>query len=462
MSRIEEYRKFIDEYVEKAYEISNKARAQGFDPKDKVEMPIAKEISQRVEGLISIEVPSILNSGVAKRILELEKKYGKLDWRVSLEIALETAQNKFIKFENEKLSIETGIRVGFAYATLGVISAPLEGFIGIDIKKTFDDEDYICMNFAGPIRAAGGTAGAVCILIGDYVRKKLNYVNYDPNKIEIKRTYIELMDYNDRAVRLQYLPSEEEVEFLVKNLGVEISGDPTELIEVSNYKDLPRIKTNRIRGGMCLVLGECLIQKAPKLYKKISIWGSKFELESWLFLKDFLNLQKKIKSHTKEKIDNVGKEKKVLPNYKFIEDMVAGRPVLTFPMRKGGLRLRYGRCRTSGFASTSISRETLQILDNFIAVGTQLKTERPGKATVISAVDNLETPIVRLKNGDVVNLKNDDLINEYRNEIEEILHLGDILISFGEFSENNQNLVPNGYCEEEWALELIEKINNEK
>ena len=41
--------------------------------------------------------------------------------------------------------------------------------------------------------------------------------------------------------------------------------------------------------------------------------------------------------------------------------------------------------------------------------------------------------------------------------------MGDILISFGEFSENNHKLVPNGYCEEEWTLELKEKIKqNEK
>ena len=48
---------------------------------------------------------------------------------------------------------------------------------------------------------------------------------------------------------------------------------------------------------------------------------------------------------------------------------------------------------------------------------------------------------------------------KYKNEIKEIIHLGDILISFGEFSENNHKLIPNGYCEEEWCLELIEKLN---
>ena len=94
-----------------------------------------------------------------------------------------------------------------------------------------------------------------------------------------------------------------------------------------------------------------------------------------------------------------------------MEDTVAGRPIFTFPMHKGGFRLRYGRSRTSGFASTSISSQTLEILNDFIAVGTQLKIERPGKATVITACDSIEPPIVKLKDGSIVKLKLVDKLN---------------------------------------------------
>ena len=131
-------------------------------------------------------------------------------------------------------------------------------------------------------------------------------------------------------------------------------------------------------------------------------------------------------------------------------------------MEKGGFRLRYGRNRTSGFASNSVSAQTLQILDDFLAVGTQLRIERPGKSTVITACDDLEAPIVKLKDGSVRKLRSIDEAREYKHEIVEILHLGDLLIGYGEFSENNHVLVPNGYCEEEWALELLEKINEKK
>jgi len=296
----------------------------------------------------------------------------------------------------------------------------------------------------------------------------MGFAPYDPNEIELNRFHTELMDYNDRCVRLQYTPKEEETKFLVSRIPVEITGDPSEKIEVSNYKDLPRVKTNRIRGGMCLVIGECLIQKAPKLNKRIEDWGIEFEMEQWTFLKDFLELQKKIKAKAGEdtnknnnKNDNKEKQKpKVLPNYKFIQDLVGGRPVFTFPMKKGGFRLRYGRNRTSGFASCSISAQTMFLLNDFIGVGTQLKLERPGKATVITPCDTIEPPIVKLKDGSVKKLKTIEEAKKYNDEVEEILHLGDLLIGYGEFSENNHTLIPNGYCEEEWTLELIEKLNN--
>jgi len=71
-------------------------------------------------------------------INELEKKYEPLDWRVALEIAKDVALEKFCKFETREEAIEAGIRVGFAYHTLGIVAAPLEGFVGIEIKKRKD------------------------------------------------------------------------------------------------------------------------------------------------------------------------------------------------------------------------------------------------------------------------------------------------------------------------------------
>jgi len=473
-SRIENYFNYLDKNLEIIYEIANKARSKGYDPKLEVEMPLARTISERVEGLISVVAPQIKGSGMVARIQELEKEFGKLDWRVGMQIAYEVAREDFCKFKDKTQAMTVGVQAGMTYLTLGIVSAPLEGFIGFEIKKRRDGKEYLAMGFAGPIRAAGGTAGAVFVILGDYVRKKMGFAEYDPDKEEIARFHTELMDYNDRCVHLQYCPKEVETEFLIKKIPVEITGNASEKFEVSAHKDLKRIPTNVIRGGMCLVIGECLIQKAPKLNKRIEDWGTDFGMEQWTFLSDFLELQKKVKAgeNTKnekekgeegeeeKKKEEVKKKPKILPNKKFISDLVAGRPVFTYPMAKGGFRLRYGRNRTSGFASNSISAQTMEIVNDFIGVGTQLKLERPGKATVITACDTIEPPIVKLKDDSVKTLRTIDEARKYKDEIKEILHLGDLLIGFGEFSENNHTLIPNGYCEEEWALEMIEKINN--
>jgi len=355
-NKFNNYFKEIDRKVISTYRIAEKARKKGFDAEDKVSIHLAKNMAERVEGIIGALLPEIINSGLAKRIQELENKYGKLDWRAALSISLEVANEKFCKFENKLKAMESGVRVGLAYLTLGVVSSPLEGFVELKLKKRKDGREYFCMMYSGPIRSAGGTAGAFSAVIADYIRKKMGYNVYDANEKEIRRMVTELYDYHERVTNLQYLPNEKEIRFLVKNLPMQIDGDPSEKIEVSNYKDLERIETNRIRSGACLVLGECIAQKASKLWNIMSVWAKDFDLEHWSFLEDFVVLQKKVKA--KDEISGSN----ILPVYTFIEDIVAGRPVLTYPLAPGGFRLRYGRGRTSGYSSTSIHPTTTAVI----------------------------------------------------------------------------------------------------
>ncbi len=444
----------IQKKIKHAYDIAGSARKKGFDPEDKVDIPVAHNMAERVIGLVSAVAPQIVNTNISKRISELEKKYGTLDWRVSLIIADEVAKEKFCKFKDAKEAFEVGVRVGFAYHTLGTVASPLEGFAEIKIKQRRDGKDYIALYFSGPIRSAGGTGASVCVIIADYVRKKLGYGIYDPTEDEVQRMVSEVYDYHERITNLQYLPSEKEIEFLVKHLPMQITGSPSEKIEVSRFKDLERIETNRIRNGPCLVIGECLAQKAPKLWKQLSKWGKEFDLENWNFLEEFLNIQRSAKA--KEKVEE--QKEKISPDYTYIKDLVAGRPVLTHPLRAGGFRLRFGRSRMSGFSSDAIHPATMRVLNDYIATGTQLKIERPGKATVLSACDSIEGPIVRLKNGNVLRIETEKQAKENFDDIEKILFLGDILINYGDFFNRAHILVPPGYCEEWWVQELEKSV----
>ncbi|MBW2974620.1 DNA polymerase II large subunit [Candidatus Woesearchaeota archaeon] len=439
----------IEQQVKAAYEAAKKARSLGYDPEDDAAVPLAKNMAERVEGLISTIVPEIENSGLSQRIKELEKKFGDLDWRVALTISLEVSQEKLCRFSTKLKAMETGIRVGIAYLTLGIVASPIEGFVELRLNKRKDGREYFCLMYSGPIRSAGGTAAAVSTIVSDYVRKQMGYLPYDPTEDEINRTVTELYDYHERVTNLQYLPSREEISFLAKNLPIQVSGDPSEEIEVSRYKDLERIETNRIRSGVCLVIGEGIAQKAPKLWKQVSKWGKDFGLDEWLFLGDFIKLQKKVKS--KSTTEDTGK---VAPIYTYISDLVAGRPVLTHPLREGGFRLRYGRARTSGYSSASIHPALTYALNGYIAIGTQLKVERPGKAAAMSCCDTIEGPVVKLTNGDVLRLETTKQAKKLAGQIKEILFMGDILFSYGDFFNRAHPLLPPGYCEEWWVQEL--------
>jgi len=448
--QIEKYFKELENQVKAIYNVASRARKRGLDPKPYVEIPLATSLAERAIGLISIKYPQLKDEKVIQRIKELEKKYGKLDPAVCLTVAEEVAKEKFCKFRDLLEAIDAGIRLAFAYYTLGVVVPPLEGFTHFELKKTRDGKDYFCVYYSGPIRAAGTTASAFSLVIIDYLRNKFGFSKYDPTEIEIKREITEIYDYHERITNLQYLASEEELSFLLKHLPIQIDGLPSEDKEVSNYKDLPRIETNQLRNGMCLVLSEGLAQKAEKLLrfiKKLKIQG--FELPDWDFLEEFIKLKKKVR--------DVHESAETAEAY-YIKDLVAGRPVFSHPSRSGGFRLRYGRARTSGFSAMAIHPATMAITDNFIAIGTQIKTERPTKGAALGICDSIDGPIVKLNDGSVVAISDFDESRELYREIREILYLGDLLVPYADFLNRNALLEPAGYVEEYWLAELKEKI----
>ena len=455
------YFKSINRGVKRNYDVATKARKLGLDPEEIVGIPVAKNMAERVVGLISVIAPQIAGTTIPERIIELEKKYGMLDWRVALTIAEEVAKETFCKFEDKKEAMEVGIRVGFSYLTLGVVSAPLEGFIGLEIKKRKDGKEYFAAQYAGPIRAAGGTGASVSVILTDYVRKQMGYEPYDPDETEVSRYMTEVHDYHDRITNLQYHPSDQELKFFISHLPVEVDGDPTEKFDVSNYKDLPRIETNRIRGGVALVLAEGLSQKAPKLWKQLSKWGKEFGMEHWNFLEEFIKIKEEVHSGGDKKGKEADDGKKTIkPNNTFIMDLVAGRPIITHPMATGGFRLRYGRGRTCGMYAVGIHPATMVVLNKFIAIGTQMKVERPRKGASATVCDTVEGPTVLLNDGTVMYLDNEEKAKEVNDEIKEVLFIGDIMFAYGDFCESGHDLCPAGYCPEWWVRELEQSINN--
>lgn len=471
------------------YKIANEARAKGFDPEIETEIPLAKNLAERVEGLVGPK-------GVAKRIkeLELEMSREELAFQIAAEIASEefkcetTLMDQSKKSsndeENEKKSkknqrdnsnprekyADQALRTALAILTEGVVAAPLEGIASVKIKKNPSGTDYLAVYFAGPIRSAGGTAAALAVLIGDKIRLAINIDKYAPNDSEIERYVEEVELYESEVTNLQYSPKPEEVRIAAKNIPVEVTGEPTDQIEVS-HRDLERIETNNIRGGALLAMVEGVIQKSPKVLKYSHI----LKLPEWDWLEEFSKNDIKSEdddngeSSKNEKIISCGASGKntgengannhnehdytFKADTKYIQDIIGGRPVLGYPSEKGGFRLRYGRSRNTGLAAMGVHPATMELLE-FLAVGTQLKIEKPGKGNCVVPVDSIEGPIIKLKNGDVVKVNSVKQARKLRNQVAEVLFLGDMLVAFGEFLRNNQTLLPSAWCEE-WWLETI-------
>lgn len=425
----------LEKEVKRTYAVAEEARRKGLDPEPRLEIPPAKDLAERVEGLVGPE-------GIAKRIRELTSKYSKEE--AAIQIAREIVEQET---SNVEAALEQALRTSLAILTEGIVAAPLEGIVKAKVKKNPDGSKYLAIYFAGPIRSAGGSAQALAVLTGDYIRRSVGLQRYKPTDEEIERFVEEVDLYNTEASRLQYLPNPREIREAIGNIPIEVTGESTDQVEVSGYRDLPRIETNQVRGGAILAVAEGVLQKAPKILKYVE----KFELEGWEWLSKLAT--SKVKSE-EEKVE-------IKPNFKYIKDLVAGRPVISHPSEKGGLRLRYGRARNSGLASASLHPATMVLLDDFIAVGTQIKTERPGKGSAITPCDSIDGPVVKLVDDAVVRIESEERARELKESIKEILFLGDILINYGDFLENNHVLMPSGYVEEWWVQEL-EKATKDK
>src|SRR5947208_831678 len=170
-------------------------------------------------------------------------------------------------------------------------------------------------------------------------------------------------------------------------------------------------------------------------------------IDGWEFVAAYVEQKN---AGPEELTEDIGVE----PSEVFIQNIVAGRPVLCHPSRPGGLRLRYGRTRATGLAAVALHPATMHILDDFIAVGTQIKTERPGKAGAVTPCDTIEGPLVVLDTGDFVEVPDAAAAKRLAGHVRVIADLGEILIPFGEFLENNHVLMPGAFSSEWYGLLL--------
>jgi DNA polymerase II large subunit len=414
----------MENQLKELYVISDSARSKGLDPALKTECIIAQDIADLVEGLVGPK-------GVALSIRDWSTKMPREE--IAFKVAEEITVGKFGQMVPERAA-EQAIRTALAIFTEGLTAAPIQGIAQVKIKTNADRTRYLAIYFAGPIRSAGGTDQALTLVVGDYVRRQLNLDKYKPTEEEISRFIEELRLYERSVGRFQYHIPDEELRKALNLIPVECTGTESDPVEVSSYRNLERVETNRVRGGALRVVNDGIVGRAQKVYVIIDKLG----FQGWEWLKNF-------------------KKKSEKKSGGFMDDVIAGRPIFAFPAIRGGFRLRYGRSRNTGLSAVGIHPATMLVVESFLAAGTQMRLELPGKGGVTMPVDSIERPVVLLKDNSVVRVSLDNYA-EVKGKIQKILFLGDILIDFGDFLYCNKALPPSGYVEEWWAKDLQNAI----
>ena len=493
-----QYISTLQKQCDEVYSIAESARAKGFDPTLGVEIPQAHDLADRTQKLldflhprntaeqireltdvfegnrelVALEVGKIVAAetylyGIAKKckVCNGKGEVKKGEWRTeSCFVCGEKGRtyqyldmphysktlrdfDKIEDFNNRQQvsdSIYHGVCAGLAVLTEGILVAPLEGVVSAKIMKNEDNTECISISYAGPIRSAGGTGQALSVLIGDILRRMFKLSTPIMSYEEVERYKEEVSAYSRG---LQYRPSNPQLEIIAKECPVYIDGEGVG-VEVSGQRNLPRVPTNKVREGSILVMCEGLVLKAPKILKYVDELG----LDGWDWLRSF----------TSKKTDSDDKDV-VREDFKYLGDVLAGRPVFGQPLAKGGFRLKYGRSRLAGLATTSIHPATMKALNGFIIIGTQIKYERPGKATVLTPCTEVDAPYIQFKDGSAKRITDaNELPEGYATDtdwpVERIWDLGEILIPAGEFIENNHNFIPSAY-NNDYHLALLNSIN---
>ena len=465
----ERYFARIEERLDEAFEHAEAAKSRGKDPETEIEIPVARDMADRVENILGIP-------GVAERVRELEGETSREE--AALELVTDFVEGSVGDFDGRAGKIEGAVRTAVALLTEGVVAAPIEGIDRVEILENDDGTEFVNVYYAGPIRSAGGTAQALSVLVGDYARALLGIDEFRARDREVER-YAEEIALYDTETGLQYTPSDEETKFIAEHMPIMLDGEATGDEEVSGFRDLERVDTNSARGGMCLVLAEGIALKAPKIQR----YTRQLDEVDWPWLQDLIDgtyydagggegkaesdgegegasVDGDATATTADADDDAAEaaggtgSPRPDSSEKFLRDLIAGRPVFGHPSEPGGFRLRYGRARNHGFATAGVHPATMHIVDDFLATGTQIKTERPGKAGGVVPVDSIEGPTVRLANGDVRRIDDPKEAKELRNGVEAVLDLGEYLVNFGEFVENNHPLAPASYVREWWEQDL--------
>ena len=148
---IQDYFALLKKKVGEEYEVARVCREKGKDVMLEIECPPTLDLADRTENIIG-------PIGIAKRYRELYKELDGNRNKVIFTIFREILEQKLGDIPDSEKRLEQAVKTSLMLVTEGVVVAPLDGVPNVKISKNPDGSKYVDIYFAGPIRAAGGTA----------------------------------------------------------------------------------------------------------------------------------------------------------------------------------------------------------------------------------------------------------------------------------------------------------------
>ncbi len=386
-----EYITFLKSKLETQIQLAAKVRSLRLDPHSEIESKITYNSKTKI--LAILDIPG-LGDHLPTNLFQHDNLV-----LLAANVAKQIVNGRFIKKTREELVL-LALQSALVIISQGLISVPQESIPKVEINS---NSNHLTIYFSNTIRYATGDTIGLVVLIADYIRHVLHLNRFNPSSNLIGRYIEELEIYltiNDRSKTIWG----DLLKFLIENIGVEISGEAYERIEVKKYRNLPNL-TNQLRMGMCVVFEQMIENLNLIAHRKIAAG-----IPEW----NWLTPSSKPFKHEK---------------YEFKLRKARGtQPILSESKKPGGFRLRLGRSRNTGQGAAGIHPATMY-LSEMLSPGTNIKIDLMSRTLTVFPVSTILGPLVELNDGSSVRITSFSELMQIEDKIIQIWEMGDVLLS---------------------------------
>ena len=415
----QKYVKQLKKNITAQIKIASEARSKKHDPWNSIEAKITNSSTKNILSILNIPK---LEDYLPRRIDQNKNML-----LLAADIAKQTINGRFIKKSQEDLVL-LALQNSFVILSRGQSSVPQEYIHRVRIDPT---TKHLTVFFTNTIRHVPGVIIGLVVLISDYIRSILHLNRFQSTPDTIGRYEEEMaifLNMNDRQQSFE----QNHLTLFIQNIGVELTSEPYERVEVKKYRNLPKL-TNHLRMGLCVAL-EKILHNLQHIIRQKRLAG----IPEWVWLDNFT-------------FSRPGQERDFGS-----KDIRSTQPLLSQSKTPGGFRLRYGLSRNIGFGTIGLHPATI-ILTGMLSPGCTVQLDLSDIYYSIGPVSSIMGPLVELNDNSLVRINSIAEYYEVNESIVQIWEMGDILISPSD-NPIPEEFILSAWTEEWWSEEISNKI----